>query len=65
MVGRGEPLLDGCNKLLSHSRREWIPMCMRLMVVQKELSTTENPWSFQLRDFLTSSIGALERNGIA
>jgi hypothetical protein len=40
-----------------------MPMCMRLMVVLKELSTTENPWSFQHGYFLTSSTGALERNG--
>jgi hypothetical protein len=46
MDGRGEPLLDGCNKLLSCSMREWIPMCMILMVVQKKLSTAKNTWIF-------------------
>jgi hypothetical protein len=46
MVGSGEPFLDDCNKLLSHFRREWMPVCMGLMEVCKELSTIENPWSF-------------------
>jgi hypothetical protein len=40
-----------------------MPVCMSLMEVQIELSTTKNPWSFQLGDFLTSSTVALERNG--
>jgi hypothetical protein len=43
---RRRAIVDGCNKLLNHSRREWMPVCMILMVVWKELSTTENPWSF-------------------
>jgi hypothetical protein len=30
-----ESLLDGCNKLLNHSRREWMLVCMRLMAVLK------------------------------
>jgi hypothetical protein len=42
-----------------------MPMCMRLMTVQKELSTTENPWSFKQGDFLISSTGAMEGNGTA
>jgi hypothetical protein len=40
-------------------------VCMRLMEVQKEISTTKNPWSFQQGYFLTNSTGALDRNGIA
>jgi hypothetical protein len=39
-----------------------MPMCMSSMEVQIELSTIENPWSFHYGYFLTSSIGALERN---
>ena len=38
-------------------------MCMILMVIQKELSTTENPWSFQQRYFLTNNTRAVGRNG--
>jgi len=44
MDGRGEPLLDECNKLLVIPGENG---CMILMVVRKELSTTENPWNFQ------------------
>jgi hypothetical protein len=40
-----------------------MPMCMSLMEVKIELSTTDNPWSFQLGDFLTSSTRSLERSG--
>jgi hypothetical protein len=40
-----------------------MPVCMRLMVVLKELSKVDNPWSLQHGDFLTSSTGALGRNG--
>jgi hypothetical protein len=40
-----------------------MPVCMRLMVVLKELSIVENPWSFQHEYFISSNTGALERNG--
>jgi hypothetical protein len=40
-----------------------MPVCMSLMAIWMELSTAESPWSFQQGDFLTSSTGALERNG--
>jgi hypothetical protein len=46
MDGREEPWLDGCNKLPNHSMGEWMLVCMRLIAVRKELSTSENPWSF-------------------
>jgi len=36
---------------------------MRIMVVERELSTTENPESFQHCDFLNRSTRALERGG--
>jgi hypothetical protein len=26
--------------------REWIPVCMIIMAVERELSTTDIPWSF-------------------
>jgi hypothetical protein len=40
-----------------------MPVCMNLMEVQMELSTTESSWNFQLGYFLTSSAGSLSRNG--
>jgi hypothetical protein len=48
---------------IDHSRKEWMPECVRLMVVHKELSTIEIAWSFQQETFLTNSTRALERNG--
>jgi hypothetical protein len=45
MDRRGNPWLDGCNKLLSHSKREWIHVFILLMEVHKEILTTKNPWS--------------------
>jgi hypothetical protein len=40
-----------------------MPVCMNVMEVCMELSTTENPWNFQKGYFQTSSTGSLERNG--
>jgi hypothetical protein len=47
MAGRGEPSLNGCNDLLIIPGGNGCLMCMSLMEVQMELSTTESPWSFQ------------------
>jgi hypothetical protein len=47
--------------IIDYSRKEWMHVFMRMMVVVKEFSTNENLWSFQHWYFMTSSNGALEK----